>query len=76
MYVLRTAAVILSTFLFCVPFVAQTPATAASTGGKPPAAAAGEVSTEYFGTKVADPYRWMEAGPQDPKISRVSEGGE
>ena len=70
MYVLRTAVVILCTFLCSVPLVAQTPTTAASTGGKPPAAAVGKVSTDYFGTKVADPYRWMEAGPQDPKFAR------
>ena len=66
MYVLQTAVIILS--LCSVPLAAQTPTTAASTGGKPPAAAVGEVSTDYFGKKVADPYRWMEAGTQDPKF--------
>jgi prolyl oligopeptidase len=68
MYVLRAAAFVVCTFLCSVPVVAQTPNTAASTGGKPPAATVGEVSTDYFGNKVADPYRWMEAGTQDPKF--------
>jgi prolyl oligopeptidase len=35
---------------------------------KPPAAKAGDVVTDYFGTKVADPYRWMEKGAEDPQV--------
>ena len=33
---------------------------------RPPAARVDKVETDYFGTKVADPYRWMEKGPDDP----------
>jgi hypothetical protein len=34
----------------------------------PPAAKVEPVSTNYFGTVVADPYRWMEAGTADPQF--------
>lgn len=33
---------------------------------RPPEARIDNVETDYFGTKVADPYRWMEKGPSDP----------
>ena len=35
---------------------------------KPPLAKTDDVVTDYFGTKVADPYRWMEAGASDPAV--------
>jgi prolyl oligopeptidase len=35
---------------------------------KPPPAKAEDVVTDYFGTKVSDPYRWMEAGTSDPQL--------
>ena len=35
---------------------------------KPPPAKAEDVETDYFGTKVSDPYRWMEAGTGDPRL--------
>jgi prolyl oligopeptidase len=35
---------------------------------KPPQARTEDVVTDYFGTKVADPYRWMEAGAENPAV--------
>jgi prolyl oligopeptidase len=35
---------------------------------KPQPAKAEEVVTDYFGTRVSDPYRWMEAGASDPRL--------
>jgi len=35
---------------------------------KPPPAKTDATVTDYFGAKVADPYRWMEAGVQDPQF--------
>jgi prolyl oligopeptidase len=34
----------------------------------PPVAKVDPVSTNYFGTTVVDPYRWMEAGTADPQF--------
>ena len=35
---------------------------------KPQPAKAEDVATDYFGAKISDPYRWIEAGPSDPKV--------
>ncbi len=35
---------------------------------KPSAAEERPVVDDYFGNKITDPYRWMEAGPTDPKF--------
>lgn len=42
--------------------------TSPTTLPKPPQAKTDDVVTDYFGTKVADPYRWMEAGAEDPAM--------
>ena len=35
---------------------------------KPRPAKADDFVTDYFGTKVSDPYHWMEAGTSDPRL--------
>src|SRR5262252_5992110 len=37
-------------------------------GAKPPLAPLEPVTDNYFGTKITDPYRWMEAGTSDPEF--------
>jgi prolyl oligopeptidase len=36
----------------------------------PPKAPVHEVEDEYFGTKITDPYRWMENIKQDPEAQQ------
>ncbi len=49
---------------------AQQPALdSGSSSGKTPAPArVDNVTDDYFGAKIVDPYRWMEAGAEDPEL--------
>jgi prolyl oligopeptidase len=42
--------------------------TSAAEWPKPQPAKAEDVVTDYFGTRVSDPYRWMESGTSDPRV--------
>jgi prolyl oligopeptidase len=42
--------------------LAEKPGPGANRGRNPPATRANDVVDDYFGNKVADPYRWMESG--------------
>src|SRR5271170_563559 len=53
----------------CVsPLLAGAQTSAGIVAAKPPAAAVEPVSTDYFGTKISDPYRWMEGGKSDARF--------
>src|SRR5262249_35050504 len=41
---------------------------ASSGSSKPAQAKAEDTVTDYFGTKVADPYRWMEGGGENARL--------
>jgi prolyl oligopeptidase len=41
---------------------------------KPPQAPVHEVQDDYFGTKISDPYRWMENIKQDPEAQKWLKG--
>jgi prolyl oligopeptidase len=47
---------------------APEPSSAGSSGVAPAAARVENVTDDYFGTKIVDPYRWMEAGAEDPEV--------
>ena len=59
-----------STILFFALPLAATLAGFSASGpdAKPQSARAENVVTDYFGTKVSDPYRWMEAGTDNPQL--------
>lgn len=69
MRVFRAALATFFTSLFTLSLAGQATATRAPAANKPAVAASEDVSTEYFGTKVADPYRWMEGGLQEAKLT-------
>ncbi len=59
----------LAIFLFLILLVATSLIYGASLAAtKPQPARAEDVVTDYFGTKVADPYRWMEGGTENAQL--------
>jgi prolyl oligopeptidase len=62
---------VLPTLKICCIFLSMMSATGTRCSDglpKPPRAKTDGTATDYFGTKVADPYRWMEAGAGDPAV--------
>jgi prolyl oligopeptidase len=55
--------------LIIFALVAVTVSAAGAAALQPPRADIVPVSVNYFGTTIVDPYRWMEAGPTDPKFA-------
>jgi len=56
-------------FLMIVALLAVTITAAGAAALQPPKADVVPVTVNYFGTTIVDPYRWMEAGPSDPKFA-------
>lgn len=56
--------------LFLIPMIIASAAACAShKSGEPPETAKGTVTTNFFGTAVSDPYRWLEDG-RSPEVKK------
>src|SRR5258708_1304641 len=80
---IRAISITLVSVLLCIPMRSQTTnhgvkdsatVTPPTNAGVPPSARVAEVTDDYFGTKITDPYRWMESGSDELKQFLTSQG--